>query len=124
MIIDSSELEIYATMIPEKHSKEELKVQFSSNKDNISVDDAIISWCEHDAIHYLTSNWYDIQSEIKVAKIERHFNCGWYKHGLKYNKFAEFHLNREFSIPNFLNINLIKKVSNQLKDLLYQTHDA
>jgi len=111
-----SDLQNYVSMLPNKITREQLHLQMSKENicSRISVNDAILSWCEHDAIHYLIGAWFDTISEIKVAKIEKYFGCGWYKHGSEYNTFAEFDL--VVDIPKFLTEDMI---SNTAEDIRY-----
>ena len=110
------DLQNYVSMLPNKITREQLHLQMSKGNicSGISANDAILSWCEHDAIHYLIGTWFDTISEIKVAKIEKYFGCGWYKHGPEYNTFAEFDL--VVDMPKFLTEDMI---SNTAEDIRY-----
>jgi len=50
-----------------------------------TVDTVIKTWCEHDALHYLSQQSFDKEGEECVAYLEKTFNRGWLPFGEKYN---------------------------------------
>lgn len=52
-----------------------------------TVDTVIKTWCEHDALHYISQQPFTKEGEEYVAYLEKTFNCGWLPLGEKYNTF-------------------------------------
>jgi hypothetical protein len=50
-----------------------------------TVDTVIKTWCEHDALHYLSQQSFDKEGEECVAYLEKTFNRGWLPFGERYN---------------------------------------
>lgn len=56
-------------------------------KDNITIDEAMNAWFEHDALHYLGEHPFTDEGEQHVVYLEKIFNRGWLPFGEKYNTF-------------------------------------
>jgi hypothetical protein len=52
-----------------------------------TVDTAIRTWCEHDALHFISQQPFNQEGEECVAYLEKTFNRGWLPFGEKYNTF-------------------------------------
>jgi hypothetical protein len=113
------DIEPFVQDLPLKPDLEEI---FSRSRDNNqpSAHQELSAWAEHDAIHYITKLGFDIDSEIKVAKIEKYFNCGWLKYGIIYNNFGVEKYQNEcyYEIPNFLTLELIMNTSDEIKNYM------
>jgi hypothetical protein len=73
--------------LPSLPNRDEIATQLERTETSITTDEAIIAWCEHDALHYISQQPFNKQGEECVAYLEKTFNRGWLPFGEKYNTF-------------------------------------
>ena len=56
--------------------------------EDLTVDETVNAWVEHDALHYLSQQPFNQEGEECVAYLEKTFNRGWLPLGEKYNTFT------------------------------------
>ena len=67
---------------------------------DITTDEAITAWCEHDAIHYLSQQAFSKDGERCVKYLEQLFHRGWLPYGEDHNPWKPVeckysHINQE-----------------------------
>jgi hypothetical protein len=73
--------------LPSLPNRDEIATQLERTETSITTDEAIIAWCEHDALHYISQQPFTKEGEEYVAYLEKTFNRGWLPLGEKYNTF-------------------------------------
>lgn len=73
--------------LPSLPNRDKIAAQLERTETSITTDEAIIAWCEHDALHYISQQPFNKQGEECVAYLEKTFNRGWLPFGEKYNTF-------------------------------------
>ena len=53
--------------------------------EDLTVDETVNAWVEHDALHYLSQQPFNQEGEECVAYLEKTFNRGWLPFGERYN---------------------------------------
>jgi len=71
--------------LPSLPNRDEIAAQLERTETSITTDEAIMIWCEHDALHYLSQQPFTKEGEECVAYLEKTFNRGWLPFGEKYN---------------------------------------
>lgn len=79
------DLQFFVHNLPHLSTRDEIAAQLERTETSITTDEAIIAWCEHDALHYLSQQSFDKEGEECVAYLEKTFNRGWLPFGERYN---------------------------------------
>jgi hypothetical protein len=74
--------------LPSLPNRDKIATQLERTETSITTDEAIIAWCEHDALHYISQQPFNQKGEECVAYLEKTFNRGWLPFGEKYNTFT------------------------------------
>ena len=73
--------------LPSLPNPDKIAEEIKHDESPFTVDTAIRTWCEHDALHYLSQQPFTKEGEEYVAYLEKTFNRGWLPFGEKYNTF-------------------------------------
>ena len=73
--------------LPSLPNPDKIAEEIKHDESPFTVDTAIMTWCEHDALHYLSQQPFTKEGEEYVAYLEKTFNRGWLPFGEKYNTF-------------------------------------
>lgn len=73
--------------IPYKISRDKVESVIKESSTLITIDEAMNAWYEHDALHYLFNQPFDINGETNVAYLEKTFKRGWLPFGKQYNTY-------------------------------------
>jgi len=108
------DLKFFVKFLPSLPNRDEIAEQLTKNNALVTVDEAIIAWCEHDALHYISQQPFTKQGEECVAYLEKTFNRGWLPFGEKYNT----------SIPreceySHITQELITEIAEDIESLMY-----
>ena len=89
------DLKFFVKFLPSLPNRDEIAEQIKHNEifqdvldyeeSPFTVDTVIKTWCEHDALHYLSQQSFDKEGEECVAYLEKTFNRGWLPFGERYN---------------------------------------
>jgi len=79
------DLKFFVKHLPSLPNRDDIAEHLTNNNAPITTDEAVIAWCEHDAIHYISQQPFNQEGEECVAYLEKTFNRGWLPFGEKYN---------------------------------------
>jgi hypothetical protein len=103
-------------IIPDKNilHKDIKELKNNPEKHNISEEQLINAWCQHDSLHYLFNESFTYEGELSVSSLEKHFNCGFYLYGKKYNSFNSGIIHKDVNSTTIIEImntaNIIKQL--------------
>ena len=81
------DLQYFIDTLPSKPNRDTIETQLENKLHQITTEEALIAWSEHDALHYLSGQPFSEEGEQCVAKLEKVFNRGWLFFGWNYNTY-------------------------------------
>jgi len=101
-------------------------VDFSVNNELVTMQltEVLHLWAIHDSIHFLTGLSTNPTDEIKIARIELEFDCGWssldkyhneYRSGYNVYSSDKYQSNLDYTIPKILNMRKILKTAKNIE---------
>lgn len=84
-----NDLQTFINTIPDKITRRKVAMDIVEYKIPYKTEVALRAHAQHDALHYLFNQPFNLEGEEYVAYLERKFQRGWLPLGKRYNPFYE-----------------------------------
>lgn len=108
------DLQYFASTLPSIPNIDLIAEQIERDGISFTTDDAILAWCEHDALHHISGHPFTKEGEEHIVYLEQVFQKGWFPLGSKYNTH-----NPEPCECDMITPELIDETAQMLKELIY-----